>query len=67
MMVKIKRSNKMAHQMDDIVLSQVHEVLVEAGFDGLAETMTLLLKRSDNAMAFHRPRSAWRISPFDSR
>jgi hypothetical protein len=53
--------------MDDTVLSQVHEVLVEAGFDGLAETMTLLLKRSDNAMAFHRPRLAWRISPFDSR
>ena len=33
----------MAHQMDDNVLSQVYEVLVDAGFDGLAEAMTLLL------------------------
>lgn len=33
----------MAHQTNDNVLSQVYEVLVGAGFDGLAETLTLLL------------------------
>jgi hypothetical protein len=43
MIVKIKRSSKMAHQMADNELSQVYEVLVDAGFDGLAETVTLLL------------------------
>ena len=33
----------MAHQRDDNVLSQLYEVLVDAGFDGLAEALTLLL------------------------
>ena len=33
----------MAHEMDDNVLSQVYEVLVDTGFDGLAEALALLL------------------------
>ena len=33
----------MTHQTDDNVLSQVYEVLAEAGFAGLAEALTLLL------------------------
>ncbi len=33
----------MAHELDDTVLSQLYELLVEAGFDGLAEALTVLL------------------------
>lgn len=33
----------MAHQMDDNVISQVYEVLIDSGFAGLAEALTLLL------------------------
>ena len=33
----------MAHEMDDNVLSLVYEVLVDSGFDGLADALTLLL------------------------
>jgi hypothetical protein len=43
MMDKIKRSNKMAHELDDTVLSQLDELLVEAGFDGLGAALTVLL------------------------
>ena len=33
----------MAHEIDDNVLSQLYEVLVDAGFDGLGEALTVLL------------------------
>jgi putative transposase len=66
MIVKIKRSNKMAHEVDDSVLSQVYEVLVDSGFDGLVEALTLLLnevmllERSQHLQAQPYERSAQR-------
>ena len=33
----------MAHELDDTVLSQLYELLVEAGFDGLGAALTVLL------------------------
>lgn len=56
----------MAHEMDDNVLSQVYEVLVDTGFDGLAEALTLLLnevmllERSHHLQAQPYERSAQR-------
>ena len=56
----------MAHEMDDNVLSQVYEVLVDSGFDGLAEALTLLLnevmllERSQHLRAQPYERSAQR-------
>lgn len=56
----------MAHQMDDNVLFQVFEVLTDAGFDGLAEALTLLLnevmkvERSQHLQAQPYERSAQR-------
>ena len=56
----------MAHEMDDNVLSQVYEVLVDSGFDGLAEALTLLLnevmrlERSQHLQAQPYERSAQR-------
>ncbi len=56
----------MAHEMDDNVLSQVYEVLVDTGFDGLAEALTLLLnevmrlERSQHLQAQPYERSAER-------
>jgi transposase-like protein len=51
----------MTHQAGDSVLSQLYEVLVDAGFDGLTEALTLLL---DEVMRLERSRHL-RAQPYE--